>query len=73
MTSGGCICLSGLRNEIDDLVAGAPGFGEKGGVFIPGLQGQPHIIKSVPNHVCGQKQNQGLDKKLYSKISFKTQ
>lgn len=54
MTNVGCIFLPGLRHEIDDFVAGAPDFGEMGGVFIPGLQGQPHVIKLVPDHVCGQ-------------------
>lgn len=67
----GCVCFPGLRHEIDDLVAGAPDFGEIRGVFIPGLRGKPHIIKLVPGHVCGQNRARTC-KKLYSKISFKT-
>lgn len=64
MTSGGCICLPGLRHEIDDLVAGAADSGEMGGEVIPGLQSQPPIIKLVPDHVCGQNRTKDLIRTL---------
>jgi len=43
------------RREIDNLVVGAPDFGEMGMVFfLPEPQGQSHVIKMEPDLVCGR-------------------
>lgn len=52
VTSGGCICLPGFRHEKDDLVVGAPDFGDMGVVFSPGPPGGSPTVKMVPDHVC---------------------